>query len=140
MVGYLRVPLITVLLLAGAPVNGAGKIEPFRVIRVIDGDTILGTSRLWPRPVKLRIGGMHTPELHTPQCPQEKASAQKAVRRLAQLVKQAGHLVMMLNVRGPDRWRRPVAEVEIDCRRVDHILIGEGLARPYVGGKRGSWC
>ena len=35
-----------------------------------------------------------------------------------------------------DKYRRTLAHVEVNGRDVGEILIGEGLARPYKGGKR----
>jgi endonuclease YncB( thermonuclease family) len=39
-----------------------------------------------------------------------------------------------------DRYGRTLASVTVNGRDVGEILIGEGLARPYQGGRRGSWC
>ena len=39
-----------------------------------------------------------------------------------------------------DKYRRTLAHVEVDGRDVGEILIGEGLARPYSGERRKSWC
>ena len=47
---------------------------------------------------------------------------------------------MHLDRQGRDRYGRTLARVFVDGRDVARILIDEGLARPYSGGKREGWC
>jgi endonuclease YncB( thermonuclease family) len=41
---------------------------------------------------------------------------------------------------GQDRYGRTLAVVLADGRDVAEVLIGEGLAREYHGGRREGWC
>ena len=98
--------------------------------RVVDGDTI----RVDGAPV--RVMGLDAPELKG-RCPAEIAAARRAKQRMAELI--AGGVT--LRPHGRDRYRRLLAVVtDSRGRDVAAVMIHEGLARPYRGERRLSWC
>ena len=104
-----------------------------KVAYVIDGDTIhLGGERF-------RLVGLDTPETYDPQCAYEKALGDEATRRLRELIG-SGELVELIVLPGRDRYDRGLARLYIGRADVAGILIGEGLAREYNGGRRQGWC
>ena len=112
--------------------------KPPRVIAsgevyVIDGDTIDIAD------VRYRLIGFDTPETYRPECDSERQRGDQATARLRALIDVASEVA--LNVQqNRDKYGRWLATLEIDGRDVGDILIGEGLARRYNGGKRQRWC
>lgn len=102
-------------------------------IRVVDGDTIEHAGR------KYRLTGYDTPETHFSECSSEKALGDRATRRLRQLIDDAKS-VRLEPERGTDRYGRGLGKLLIDGQDAGDLLISEGLARPYLGGKRQGWC
>ncbi len=102
-------------------------------IYVIDGDTIDIAD------VRYRLIGFDTPETYRPECDSERQRGDQATARLRALIDVASEVA--LNVQqNRDKYGRWLATLEIDGRDVGDILIGEGLARRYNGGKRQRWC
>lgn len=143
------------ILLAGAlaaiAMGGASaRAEPIRPesIRVIDGDTIaVGRTRY-------RLVGFDAPEAgHRARCPAERALAAAAADRLRRIVAAGG-----LDLTAVPCSCRPGTIGTRHCnygrlcgrltawwRDVGHILIGDGLARPYpydwrAPPPRADWC
>jgi endonuclease YncB( thermonuclease family) len=52
----------------------------------------------------------------------------------------SGELVELIVLPGRDRNDRGLARLYIGRADVAGILIGEGLAREYNGGRRQGWC
>lgn len=106
---------------------------PVSEIDVIDGDTFYhGDDRY-------RLKGFDTPETYFPKCAAEYELGQKAKDRLADLLYQNGGVDLQIDpVR--DNYGRFLAWASVDGNDVGSILISEGLARPYAGGKRPPWC
>ncbi|MBB3764521.1 thermonuclease family protein [Sphingomicrobium lutaoense] len=101
---------------------------------VVDGDTIYIEGQ------KIRILDIDAPETHDYRCPEEKALGDRATRRLHQLVN-SGQVTAARapGERDEDRYGRKLSVVMVDGVSVGNVLVGEGLARPYGGGRR-SWC
>lgn len=98
--------------------------------RVVDGDTI----RVDGEPV--RVIGLDAPEIRG-RCPAEVAAARRAKARMAELIANG----VTLRPHGRDRYRRLLAVVmDSRGRDVAAVMIREGLARPYGGERRESWC
>lgn len=110
----------------------------------VDGDTIKS-----PAGVTYRIEGLDTPETFRARCSSEKAMGERARRRLQELLaspnarviestkksRKTGEITAKL-----DKYGRTLAKVRIGKEDVSDILIREGLARRYAGGKRERWC
>jgi micrococcal nuclease len=100
---------------------------------VVDGDTIKA-----PYGVTYRLLGYDTPETRFAKCDAELELGLAAKHRLEELL--ARGEVRVLESGKEDRYGRSLAAVTVNGRDVGDILIDEGLARPYQGGKRASWC
>ncbi len=97
---------------------------------VVDGDTF------WMHGQRVRIADIDTPETHPPRCAEEERLGFAAGRRLQDLLN-AGPVT--LSGSGEDRYGRLLRTVERDGVSLGDVLVSEGLARPYGGGRRG-WC
>jgi len=139
----LRIALAAALLLA-APAAAETFAGPFpaKLVRVIDGDTVRVAIRMWFRQSVLedvRLAGIDAPETgKRARCPAEAEAAERARRRLAELLP-AGAQVEVWNVRR-ERYGRALGMVLIQGVSVGETLQREGLVRPYGGGRRGGWC
>lgn len=112
--------------------TAAEPINP-RSVYVIDGDTIdLDGERF-------RLVGFDTPETYSPQCDYELALGNEATRRLRELVA-SGELLDLIVLPGRDRYDRGLARLYVGRADVADILISDGLAREYGGGRRQGWC
>ena len=102
-------------------------------VRVIDGDTIaVGETRY-------RLLGYDTPETKYAKCPEERRLGNRATRRLKELIGNARGIELDVR-RRTDKYGRKLARAFVFGQDVAHTMITESLARPYAGGKRGSWC
>jgi endonuclease YncB( thermonuclease family) len=99
-------------------------------ISVTDGDTIKCKG------VAYRALGYDTPELHI-ACERDRALAAKVY--LENLVK-SGRVLIRVATNRHDRYGRQIASILIGNRDAAAIMIGQGLAHPYDGGKRAPWC
>jgi endonuclease YncB( thermonuclease family) len=98
-------------------------------LRVIDGDTVVCKGK------HIRAVGYDTPELSI-KC--EHASAVAAKQALTDLL--ATHRLLIREARELDKYGRTLGQLVLDGRtQVSAILIGQGLAHPYAGGKRPPW-
>ncbi|MCX5497304.1 thermonuclease family protein [Kaistia dalseonensis] len=119
------------LLVAAALCLGSGAALALDGLRVVDGDTVrLGAERI-------RLIGLDAPELHG-KCREEKRLAERARDRLTALL--ATDDVEIIRSARLDKYRRTLAIVRADGVDVARVLIAEGLARPYHGERRQSWC
>lgn len=111
------------------------------VLNVLDGDTLQVSAQIWldQRLVtKVRLAHIDTPELRA-KCPQEKKLAQQAKQSLINLID--NQIVILRNIQFGKYAGRILADVETHQRgNLAQRLIHEGLARPYEGKKRLSWC
>jgi len=99
---------------------------------VVDGDT------LWLAGQRIRVADIDAPETHVPRCAAEQQLGNQATRRLQQLLN-GGAVSLQAIDRDEDRYGRKLRVVLVDGRSVGEMLVGEGLARPYQGGRR-PWC
>lgn len=100
---------------------------------VVDGDTIKA-----PYGVTYRLLGFDTPETHFAKCDAELELGLAAKDRLEELLEKSE--VKVIESGKLDKYGRTLAHLMADGRDVGEILIGEGLARPYHGERRRSWC
>ena len=123
---------------AGRPLQG-----PFaaRVLRVIDGDTLVAEARLWEGKltrIRVRIAGIDAPEIgHHARCAEEARAGEAARTFLSALL--AGHRVELREVRR-DKYRRALAHVTAGDVSVAGRMVAAQHARSYFGAKRSGWC
>ena len=113
----------------------ANRLQP--VITVIDGDTFAIAYPFGLGTEKIRILGMDAPETRRAKCAAERFRGAVAKSGLAALL---GAGTVTIERRGLDKYRRTLAVVRVEGVDVAEIMISGGLARPYSGGKRQSWC
>ncbi|MDP5218837.1 thermonuclease family protein [Ruegeria sp. 2205SS24-7] len=121
------------LLIATHHLGQTTKVFSASDVFAVDGDTLdHGDDRY-------RLVGFDTPETYWPQCAAEKALGLKAKARLTELIQKAGQIKLIIEP-DLDVHDRFLAVGRVAGENVGNILISEGLARPYGGGKRLSWC
>lgn len=106
------------------------------VLRVVDGDTV--EMACGAGAFRARLTGFDTPEAHAPGCRAEARAAAAATARLQALVARAARVEADLG--GVDRYGRRLVALRLDGVAVGPLLISEGLAVPYSGGRRIDWC
>jgi micrococcal nuclease len=115
----------------------ASAAQGCRVVSVVDGDT-LDMSCPGTGPFRARLTGYDTPESFEPGCAAEARAARRATDRLRTLVADARTIDPAIG--GTDRYGRRLVRLALDGQDVGAILIAEGLAVPYSGGRRINWC
>jgi len=109
------------------------RVARYAAVRVIDGDTFdYGGQRI-------RIADIDTPETNPARCAREADLGGRATRRLDQWLAQGPFDLIAID-RDADRYGRKLRRVERNGRSVGDLLVAEGLARPYGGGRRSGWC
>jgi len=137
--------LLPVLALTPAPLlrsaeKLAGPVPP-RLLRVIDGDTIAVSARIWlgqAVETLVRVDGVDTPELKG-KCAAERQLARRARNFVTEFLGRGG--VVLRDIQYGKFAGRVVSRVlSADGRDLTDALIAEGLGRNYVRGKRLQWC
>lgn len=111
---------------------------------VVDGDTIKVVCDIWPgleARTSVRVEGIDTPELHSPQCEAERIKAAQAKARVIEWLG-GSRLVEIFEVE-PDKYGgRVVARVRLEEGAPDlsTVLLGESWAHPYDGKAKTGWC
>ena len=100
---------------------------------VVDGDTF------WIDGEKIRIADIDTPETHPSRCAEEARLGNAATDRL-QVLLNAGAFELEPIRRETDRYGRKLRIVVRNGQSLGGILVSEGLARSYAGGRRDGWC
>lgn len=99
---------------------------------VVDGDTI------WYQGTKIRIADINTPELSEPECAREAELAERATRRLTQLLNQGAFSLEDID-RSHDQYGRRLQVITRGGASLGDRLVDEGLAETWTGS-RSSWC
>jgi micrococcal nuclease len=111
------------------------------VTSIYDADTFRATIAGWPaivgERIPIRVAGIDAPELRG-KCQEEKELARQAKQRTVTLLRSAMRIELRNMQRG--KYFRIVADVFVDDRDLASILVAEGLARPYDGGTKATWC
>ena len=123
--------------------GAAGADYAWPIVRIVDGDTLKADAGAdMPSELAMlsvRIRGIDTAERGgRAKCDSKRARGQAATAFTAALL-EGGAVV----IRDPEwgKWGgRVVADVLIDGRSLAAALLEAGHARPYDGGRRGSWC
>ncbi len=108
---------------------------------MIDGDTFEAKVHLWPGldvTTRVRLRGIDAPELKA-RCAEERSKAEAARNALKAMLDQGEVGVMRVTL---DKYGgRVVADASTHATpNVSTALLNAGLARPYSGGRRQSWC
>jgi len=111
------------------------------VERVVDGDTIAVRVTVWlglELAVSVRVRGIDAPELRG-DCESEKTRAADATAALARMI--GDEPVTLREIEGDKYFGRVLSDVATARGEdVAAALLAAGLARPYDGGERPSWC
>lgn len=115
--------------------------QPAEVLRVIDGDTFEARVNLWPGlaiTTRVRLRGIDAPELRA-RCAEERSKAEAARDALKELLDQGEVGISRVTL---DKYGgRVVADASTHATAdVSSALLAAGLARPYDGGRRQTWC
>lgn len=112
-----------------------------RVLRVIDGDTIAVSARIWlgqDVDIHVRLAGIDAPELKA-RCPAERQAAEAAREQLAALL--AGGEAILSDIHYDKYGGRVLARVAAtDGTDIAGALVARGLVQPYDGKRRIAWC
>jgi endonuclease YncB( thermonuclease family) len=114
---------------------------PADVLRVLDGDTFEARVRVWPGmdiTTKIRLRGIDAPELKA-RCADERSKAETARDALKAMLAEGSVAVAHV---GLDKYGGRVL-ADAATRTTPDIgaaMLAKGLARPYGGGRRESWC
>ena len=139
--------LFALIVLVFFPVGVAGVSEtvhgpiPARVLRVIDGDTIVVRARIWlgqDIDTQVRLDGVDAPELKG-QCGQERLLAEQARDLILSNAWDGGVVLRKIHY-GKYAGRVVARIISLDGEELSQILIRAGPGRAYDGGCRQSWC
>jgi endonuclease YncB( thermonuclease family) len=132
------------LLWTVAPVAAAEVIPgpvPATFVRAYDGDTPTVDAQPWPA-LRIRVG-VRLPNVNAPEirgaCASEKRLARKARDWVRQYLGNA-ETIALHDIKTGKYADRVVARVVVDGEDLGDLLLARGLARPYDGGSRESWC
>ena len=110
-------------------------------VRCYDGDTctfnIANIPEIFGEKISVRIAGIDTPEIRG-KCEHEKSRAKEARDFVRELLFEAKQIDLTSCERG--KYFRLVCNVIVDGKDLAEILLENGYARKYDGGKRGFWC
>ena len=131
---------LAALLFSAAPAFAA----PYEITRVIDGDTVEIAVGFLPSPLpprlSIRVMGIDTPEkAPRAQCDAEAALARKASAFTKDAVANALEIDVVI-LKWDKYGGRVLGEVYLDHQSLAQSLISAGLARPYKGEAKSSWC
>ena len=131
---------LVALLLSAAPAVAA----PYEITRVIDGDTVEIAVDFLPEPLppklSIRVMGVDTPEkAPRAQCDAEVDLAKKASAFTKNAVANALEIDVVI-LKWDKYGGRVLGEVYLDHQSLAQSLISAGLARPYKGEAKSSWC
>jgi endonuclease YncB( thermonuclease family) len=131
---------LVALLLSATPAFST----PYEITRVIDGDTVEIAVDFLPSPLppklSIRVMGIDTPEKPPrAQCDAEAALAKKASAFTKNAVANALEVDVVI-LKWDKYGGRVLGEVYLDHQSLAESLISAGLARPYKGEAKSSWC
>lgn len=121
-----------------------GEIYPYKILRIIDGDTIIVEAPFLPKPLKpqmpLRIQSIDTPEKshYRAKCSSEIELGIKATEFLKTLINQGKDI--KIQIIGEDKFGRLLGDVIIDGQFVSDLMKKAKYAKSYYGAKKPDWC
>jgi endonuclease YncB( thermonuclease family) len=117
------------------------EMREFRGNLCYDGDTCYVTVPALPKELQsmsIRILGIDTPEIKG-ECESEKELAKKA-RELANSLFKSAKVIEFKDIDWDKYGGRILANVYLDGELYSDKLIAAGLAKPYFGETKESWC
>lgn len=129
---------ILFLIFPGRKVTGV----KWQFVKVIDGDTVAFRDKSLPKPIQkisIRIVGIDTPEsTFRANSDAEKKHGIKAKKFVYERVKKSRNL--HITIKGWDKYGgRVLGSIKIDGKDLANLLIKEGYAVKYDGGKKPDW-
>jgi micrococcal nuclease len=118
--------------------------DQYEITRVIDGDTVEIAVDFLPDPLppklSIRVIGVDTPEkAPRAKCEAEAKKAVEATRFTQRAVAEAKEVD--IHIKSWDKYGgRVLGLVVLDGNGLSEMLIDAGLARPYKGEAKSSWC
>ena len=122
----------------------AETLYDYKIIRVIDGDTVEIEANFLPPPLKptlkLRVFGIDTPEKKSrAKCDREAKLAKRATAYTQALIDES--ITRKIKIRKWGKYGgRVLGDIILDGKSLEGLLIDEGLAKVYRGGKKPNWC
>jgi len=116
----------------------------YTVTKVTDGDTVR-VAAPWLPPelgtdISIRVMGIDTPEKGgRAQCPSEAALGEEATNFAKETIK-VGDVVQVEIISWDKYGGRIDAHIFVGGKNFGDMQIERGLAKPYDGGTKESWC
>ena len=124
--------------------SSAAYADAYKINRIIDGDTVEIAVGFLPAPLppklSIRVLGVDTPEkAPRAKCEAEAVLAAKASAFTKDAVMKA--TTVDIQIKEWDKYGgRVLGYVILDGKNLSNLLIENGLARPYHGEAKSSWC
>lgn len=136
---------IILLLLSNNSFASSNKTAKVRVTKVIDGDTFeieLDDQDVFAGlRVSVRVYGIDTPEKGgKAKCKRENDLSIRATEETTKFLKSSNNLITLSKIKWDKFGGRVDAEVFANNKSLGDYLLSKGLARPYYGKKKESWC
>jgi endonuclease YncB( thermonuclease family) len=122
------------------------KIYNWKVLRIVDGDSLEIANEFLPQELKLfvRIKGIDAPEkAPRAKCEKENILAQKASNYTKNSIEKAqknNQKITFSEIKWDKYGGRLIANVKVGGVDIAQELLKKGLARVYNGEKKKSWC
>lgn len=125
------------------PIIAYSEEYDYKILRVIDGDTVTIEAPYLPKPLKseiaLRINGIDTPEKDfRSQCEHENTLAHDATLFTKHIIENAKSY--KVEIVDHDKYFRLLGDIIIDGEKLSTMLIKNNLAVEYHGQTKKSWC
>ncbi len=121
----------------------AGRDQPAKVVRVVDGDTVDLALELFPDQFyqfRVRLYGIDTPEKrppkNSPHRDEEIDAAKRSTEALTTYLYGTGYMVDRAVFREADKYGRWLCDFYINGIHVNEWMIKTGHAKPYFGGQK----
>ena len=144
MKNFIALALVMLATPAIAQKTPVGVTYDAKIVRAIDGDTIVITAPYLPAPLKpelgVRIFGVDTPEKSfRAKCESEKVRGEQASVFVKDLI--AGTKKHQVVLYDWDKFGgRVLGDMLFDGMSLRDLLIKNGFARAYFGDAKQSWC
>ena len=136
--------LLLIPTMAMAEKKPEGVLYDFKIMRVIDGDTVEFEAPFLvdplPKKLSIRVWGVDTTEKSfRAKCEKEAAMGAEATKFTKDLVAHA--TTTQISIYDWDKYGgRVLGDVIIDGNSLTKMLLDKGYAREYYGDAKQSWC